>query len=81
MKTIKQSSKRQMKTSIKITIFLIAIFVITILVYLTNKTTPTKTNTSAFSALYSGNSKSDGSEQPAKLNWFDSFKGVNNMGE
>ena len=79
MKTINQSAKKKMSSSSKI-IFFIILIAITIFTYIsTKKPTPKKQNNS-FSALYSGDTKSDGSEQPAKLRWSDSFKGINNMG-
>ena len=79
MKTINQSAKRQVKSSHIIIIFIL-VLIIAIVTYLSVKTTPPKKTNKGFSSLYSGNSKSDGSEQPAKLRWSDSFKGIDNTG-
>ena len=79
MKIINQTSEPKTSSSNKI-IFFIILIVLAIFTYVLTKT-PDKKSTKGFgSALYSGNSKSDGKEQPAKLKWSDSFKGINNMG-
>jgi len=78
MKSINRSAKLKTNNLGKILFFIILI-IISIFTYELTKKTPSKKPSNAFSALYSGNSKPDGSEQPAKLKWFDSFKGINNM--
>ncbi len=80
MKTINQSAKPKM-SNIKKTVIYTILIIIAVYAYISMKTTPKpKKSTNGFSALYSGNSKPDGSEQPAKLKWADSFKGINNSG-
>lgn len=80
MKTINQSAKKTSSGSSKIVFFIILI-TIAIFTYVLTKKAPEKKDTSGFSALYSGESKTpNGANLPEKLKWSDSFKGINNMG-
>lgn len=81
MKSINQTAKPKM-TSLKKIILYLVIIIIAVLTYTLTKPEPKPMdkNIKGFGSLYSGSTKSDGSEQPAKLRWFDSFKGIDNSG-
>ena len=78
MEPITQTVKSRTSGLIK-TILLLTIIVVVIFTYISTKKPPEKKDTSGFSALYSGESKSDGAQVPSKLKWVDSFKGIDNM--
>ncbi|MBU3015390.1 hypothetical protein KO488_11520 [Poseidonibacter lekithochrous] len=79
MKSINRSAKPK-KSNLGKILFFIILIMIAIFSYLLTKKTPSKKQSNAFSALYSGESKTNNTSLPEKLKWSDSFKGVNNMG-
>lgn len=78
MKSINRSAKPK-KNSLGKILFFITLIIIAIFTYSLTKKTPSKKQSNAFSALYSGESKNNNNALPEKLKWSDSFKGINNM--
>ena len=80
MKRINKSSENKINSLKKIVIYIILLISV-VYTYISTKETPAPKSNNGFSALYSGEGKTNTSHQPSKLKWFDSFRGIDNSGK
>jgi hypothetical protein len=79
MKNNNQSQEPK-KGKLKKIITYTTVSIIVLSIYMS--TTDKKANNGFSTVLYAGEAKTGGTNhQPSKLKWFDSFKGINNMGK
>lgn len=58
---------------------IVYVFLLTFIILIYLSSTEKKANGGFSTVLYSGEGKIEEKVVPSKLNWFDSFKGINNM--
>jgi len=79
MENNNQSIGRKIGNLKKIIIY---ITLLTSVLFIYSSATDKKTSNGFNTVLYKGDAKAGGkNHQPARLKWFDSFKGINNMGK
>jgi hypothetical protein len=82
MKKNNRSERPKNSSLKKVIIYVTLIISVVVIFIMTSPTNKNKGSTGFSSALYTGDAKTRGkNHQPSKLKWFDSFKGVNNMGK